>query len=203
MTKTVDSETGFVRTNVDPTYKNKPNVVMVRISGKDQAIVFNERNPEAVRLAQSIKNQDVGDLGRVMRASARFTRFFAAMSTQYNPVFTVVNFVRDLQGGVINLSSTQIADRKRQVFMGIGPALRAIYADVRAERKGGTGPQNQWAQLWDEMQNEGGTTGYRDLFADPAEILAIKKDFSCVRLIDTQQGSSHRSLSTAGLSNQS
>ena len=40
-------------------------------------------------------------------------------------------------------------------------------------------------------------------FADPADILAVKKDFSCVRLIDTQQGSSHRSLSTAGLSNQS
>lgn len=186
MTKTVDSETGFVRTNVDPTYKNKPNVVMVRISGKDQAIVFNERNPEAVRLAQSIKNQDVGDLGRVMRASARFTRFFAAMSTQYNPVFTVVNFVRDLQGGVINLSSTQIADRKRQVFMGIGPALRAIYADVRAERKGGTGPQNQWAQLWDEMQNEGGTTGYRDLFADPAErVKAIEKELAKIDRGDT------------------
>lgn len=186
MTKTVDSETGFVRTNVDPTYKNKPNVVMVRIGGKDQAIVFNERNPEAVRLAQSIKNQDVGDLGRVMRASARFTRFFAAMSTQYNPVFTVVNFVRDLQGGVINLSSTQIADRKRQVFMGIGPALRAIYADVRAERKGGTGPQNQWAQLWDEMQNEGGTTGYRDLFADPAErVKAIEKELAKIDRGDT------------------
>jgi len=186
MTKTVDSETGFVRTNVDPTYKNKPNVVMVRISGKDQAIVFNERNPEAVRLAQSIKNQDVGDLGRVMRASARFTRFFAAMSTQYNPVFTVVNFVRDLQGGVINLSSTQIADRKMQVFMGIGPALRAIYADVRAERKGGAGPQNQWAQLWEEMQNEGGTTGYRDLFADPAErVKAIEKELAKIDRGDT------------------
>ena len=43
MTKTVDSETGFVRTNVDPTYKNKPNVVMVRTRRNQPGAVFRPR----------------------------------------------------------------------------------------------------------------------------------------------------------------
>lgn len=167
--KTVDTSTGFVRSGVDPLYKNRPNVVMVRIAGKDAAVVFNERNPAAARLAQSIKSQDLDDLGAVTMAAGRFTRLIAAMSTQYNPVFSVVNFVRDVQGGILNLTNTPMADRKAQVFRDIFPALRAIYGEVRASRRGKAGPVGPWVDLWQRMQQEGGTTGYRDLYIDASD----------------------------------
>lgn len=177
MTKTVDSETGFVRTNVDPTYKNKPNVVMVRISGKDQAIVFNERNPEAVRLAQSIKSADLGELNAFDSLMGKATRWLASVNTQYNPIFGIINFARDVQAAVLQLSTTPLRGQERAVAAGVPAALRGIYAEVRSRRAGAGRGTGDWAKLWEEMQDEGGTTGYRELFIDPAErVKALNKE---------------------------
>lgn len=177
MTKTVDSETGFVRTNVDPTYKNKPNVVMVRISGKDQAIVFNERNPEAVRLAQSIKSADLGELNAFDSLMGKATRWLASVNTQYNPIFGLINFARDVQAAMLQLSTTPLRGQERAVAANVPAALRGIYAEVRARRAGAGRGTGDWAKLWEEMQDEGGTTGYRELFIDPAErVKALNKE---------------------------
>lgn len=177
MTKTVDSETGFVRTTVDPTYKNKPNVVMVRISGKDQAVVFNERNPEAVRLAQSIKSADLGELNAFDSLMGKATRWLASVNTQYNPIFGLINFARDVQAAMLQLSTTPLRGQERAVAANVPAALRGIYAEVRARRAGAGRGTGDWAKLWEEMQDEGGTTGYRELFIDPAErVKALNKE---------------------------
>ena len=167
--KTVDRETGLVRTNVDPTFKNKPNVVMVRIAGKDASITFNEQNPNAVRLAESIKNQDVGDLDAFSNIMAKGTRWLASVNTQYNPIFGLVNFTRDVQGAALQLSSTPIAGQERRVIADTPKALRAIYGEVRKRRGGAPAGTDPWVKLWEELQNEGGTTGYRELFMKPEE----------------------------------
>ena len=72
--RVLDPMTNTARTIVDPNYRNLPYVVMLRIGGKDAAITFNERNPEALRLAQSIKNLDVGDLHAAISLIAKGTR---------------------------------------------------------------------------------------------------------------------------------
>jgi len=160
--KTIDSRTGFVRTMVDPAYKHLPHVVMVRIGGNDQAIVFNEHNREAVRLAQAMKNLDIDDLHVVLGLAAKGTRWFASVNTQYNPIFGLINFARDVQAGLLNLSTTDLAGREKDVAKKIPAAMRAIYR----ERRGKTATNAQWTSLWDEFQEVGGTTGYRDMFAD-------------------------------------
>src|SRR5690606_2583949 len=73
--KTVDPRNGTVRTTIDPTFKHRPNVLMLRIAGRDKAIVFNEHNPSAVRLAESMKNLDIGDLHVVLGLAAKGTRW--------------------------------------------------------------------------------------------------------------------------------
>jgi hypothetical protein len=158
--RTVDEKTGFVQSYVDPLYKSKPNVVMLRIAGKDAAVVFNEHNPEAVRLAGALKNLDVGDMHMVFSLAAKGTRWFASINTQYNPIFGLINLARDSQAGILNLSSTAIADKKAQVVKGIAPALRAVYL---AER-GKAGIYSPWVRLWEDFQRIGGQTGYRDLY---------------------------------------
>lgn len=170
-TRTVDSSTGLVVERVDPLYKNRPNVIMVRIAGADAAIVFNERNERAARLAESLRNLDAGDLHYVLGWASKATRWFASVNTQYNPVFGVINFARDVQGALLNLGSTPLKGQELQVAKHMLPALRSIYQDLRAVRGGGTSGQagGQWGRLWDEMQNAGGTTGYRDLYADPKD----------------------------------
>jgi hypothetical protein len=194
--KTVDRETGFVRTGVDPTYRNKPNVLMVRIGGKDHAIVFNERNPQAVRMAVSLKNQDVGDVGpaittandvatKLIRGAVNVgksgTRWLASVNTQYNPIFGIINFARDVQAAVLQLSTTPLAGQERAVANYVLPAMRGIYSEVRSRRKGQGRGQGDWAKLWEDMQDEGGTTGFRDLFADPNERMdALMKELNAL-----------------------
>lgn len=162
MIKTIDSRTGFVRTLVDPQFKNLPNVVMVRIAGNDQAIVFNEHNKQAKRLAEAIKNIDVGDLHVVLGLAAKGTRWFASINTQYNPIFGLVNFARDVQSGLLNLTTTPLAGKQKEVAANIPAAMRAIYR----ERRGKSAASVEWARLWDEYQTVGGITGYKDMFAD-------------------------------------
>lgn len=173
MLKTIDQRTGFVRSQVDPTYKNKPNVLMVRIAGRDAAIVFNEHNPEAVRLAEALKNLDGQDLDVVERTIGKVTRWFSAVNTQYNPVFGIINLLRDGQSGILNLTSTALGDKKWPVSKHIPAAIKAIYQMERGKQA-----SNQvMGALWSEFQNVGGQTGYRDLYASPDDrVKALDKE---------------------------
>jgi hypothetical protein len=158
----IDPDTGFVTETIDPTYKNKPNVFVVRVKGEDRAIIFSERNERAVRMAASLKNLDVAEMALGLNQVAKVTRYFASINTQYNPIFGIVNVVRDVQGAMLNLASTPIDGKHGEVARNVLPAMRAIW---NVEREGVKG-QQQWRDLWNEMQEVGGITGYRELFRD-------------------------------------
>jgi len=119
-------------------------------------------------MAEALKNLDADQLGQVMSMAANVTRYFASVNTQFNPIFGAVNFIRDAKGAVFNLTTTPLADRKAEVMGNVMPALRGIYTAVRAERDRRTA-NGKWADLWDEFQNEGGQTGFRDLFSKSQE----------------------------------
>jgi hypothetical protein len=171
--RTVNDRTGLVEDRIDPSYKNRDNVIMARIpyaDGKivDHSVVFNERDERAMRMAQSLKNLDQDQIGEVLGAASSITRYFASINTQYNPIFGVINLTRDVQGAMLNLSSTPLAGKQTAVLGNTLSALRGIYADIRDHRKGKQ-PSSVWAQLWDEFQKEGGQTGYRDMFKNAKE----------------------------------
>ena len=166
----LNEKTGLVETRIDPMFKSRENAIVAKIAdGKggvqEIAVLFNEHNERAMRLAASMKNLDAAQLEGVLGVSAIITRYFASINTQYNPVFGVVNLVRDYQGAAMNLTSTPLAGHKAEVMnpLTVMSALKGIYLDTRAERKGGMA-MSKWAQLWEEFNLEGGTTGYRDLF---------------------------------------
>lgn len=165
----VDPRTGLVSQRVNPTLRNSPNVLAVRIDGQEKYVFFNASDERSQRMATALKNLDADQLGRVMGIAAQITRYFASVNTQYNPIFGAINFLRDVQTAGLQLSTTPIADRKAQVLADTIPALRGIYGDVRAERKGRSKPTGTWATLWEEFQREGGQTGYRDQFSKSAE----------------------------------
>jgi hypothetical protein len=164
-----NEKTGLVEERADPQYKNRANVIVAKIKdskGKvqEKAVIFNEQDERAMRMAAAMKNLDATQLEGALGVSAAITRYFAAINTQYNPVFGVVNLTRDLQASLLNLSSTQIAGHKAQVLKNIVPAIIGIYRASRANTKGKAQVRSPMADLWDEMQQEGGMTGYRDLF---------------------------------------
>ncbi len=163
--QTIDPRTGLVVQRVNPLLRTSDNVLAVRIDGRERYVFFNPNNDRSQRMAEALKNLDADQLGRVMSMTAMVTRWFASVNTQFNPIFGVINFGRDVQGAVLNLTTTQIADRKAEVMAGVMPALRGIYSDLRSRRAGKGPATGTWATLWEEFQREGGQTGFRDMFA--------------------------------------
>jgi hypothetical protein len=166
--KVLNLATGEMVWTPDFDYKKKNNVVMSRQLDDDGKIVergveFNLENDRARRMADSIRNIDMDNLGLVLSTSAKVTRFIASMNTQYNPIFGVTNFVRDVGTAMFNLTTTPIAGHQKEVMSHAIPALMGVYSVVRSERAGrpATG---EWAKLFNEFQEHGGQTGYRDLF---------------------------------------
>ncbi|MFA7290879.1 MAG: LPD38 domain-containing protein [Rhodocyclaceae bacterium] len=154
-----------VTERVVPGFSSRDNVLLTRINGEDHYIIFNERDERAMRMAQSLKNLDMDNLGRVLSIVGKATRYLASINTQYNPVFGVINLIRDAQGALINLSSTPLAGQQKKVFGYTKDALIGIYQDIRAHRAGKK-PASSWAGLFEEFQKEGGQTGYRDQYAN-------------------------------------
>jgi GNAT superfamily N-acetyltransferase len=176
---------GLVEERPDPMFKSRENVVVARLPNDDgtiteHAVIFNEHDERAVRMSSALKNLDANDLGEVLGLAAKVTRYLASINTQYNPIFGVVNLVRDTQGAMLNLSTTAIAGKQADVMKHTILALRGIYIDARAARHGEQ-PRSAWAQLWEEFQREGGQTGFRDMFRtskDRAE--AIERELIAV-----------------------
>ena len=165
----LDPRTGLVTQRVNPLLRNSPNVLAVRINGEEKYVFFNANDERSQRMVSALKNLDAEQLSWAVGLVAQVTRYFAAVNTQYNPIFGVINLIRDTQGATLQLSTTPIADRKKEVMSNIIPALRGIYADVRATRKGQQRPGGVWASLWEEFQREGGQTGFRDQFSRSTE----------------------------------
>lgn len=146
-----------------PGYKSLPNVLVAKIKdGKgnvaERVVVFDDGNDRAMRMATALKNLDAEKLEGLIAASAKVTRYFASINTQYNPVFGFTNLVRDLQGAAINLASTPLAGRQAEIM---GQAMKFLTEAAAAGfRMDGIKDQ----ALWQELQREGGTTGYRDLY---------------------------------------
>lgn len=173
MERKYDPRTNSVKLVADPNYKNRDNVVTAKLRGADGkvsevAVVFNEDDNRAKRMAESLKNLDGQTLEGLYAAAAPITRYLAAMSTQYNPIFGMLNLARDLQGAAIYLDGTPLADQKKKVAANGVKAIVDIYQAARADRKNQP-HTGEWTKWWDMFQEDGGPTGYRDIFKDSNE----------------------------------
>ena len=166
--KAIDKKRNEVVERINATLRGNENVLSMRFNGQDRYVFFNPNDPRSERMAKSLKNLDADQLGGILGPLSTVTRWMAAVNTQYNPIFGAYNFLRDVQGATLQLSDTPLANDKKAVLGGTLPALKGIYAAIRAERNGtqATGP---WSALWEEFQQEGGQTGFRDQFSRSQE----------------------------------
>lgn len=158
----VNESKEVVASKVNVMARYKDFVFPIRINGKDRYIFFNKNDPRALRMVESLKNLDVENLGAAIGLAGRFTRWFKNVNTQYNPVFGLVNFIRDASGALLNLTNTEIAGEQTKVLAGAYKAMGGILNVHRAERKGAPIPDGPWAKLYQEARAEGFQTGYRD-----------------------------------------
>lgn len=173
--RTVNPATGLVENRVDPTYKNRPNVLTLKIDGEEHTITFDEKNEEGMRLAMSMKNLSAQQLGEVTQLVGKLTRFLATMSTTANPVFGVRNFLRDLQTSYVNLSDTELASKKAEVFKGVPGAIKGMWDMTRGKKN------SVWAKHAAEFKAAGGQTGWMDHYNNIGERAAsLKKELDAM-----------------------
>lgn len=167
-TRVLDKVTGLVRNQADPMYRSRDNAIVAKVNGQEHAILMNEDDPRAMRMAEALKNLDAAQLEGLLGATATATRYFAAVNTQYNPIFGVTNFVRDIQEAMLHLQSTPLAGQQARLFKNTFTAVGAV---MKAERDGrkGNNATGKWGVLWEDFQNTGGQTGFRDQFSSSAD----------------------------------
>lgn len=159
----LDPKTGEVKWYPDPTFKGHEHVVNFRVKGVDYAIVFNHKNTRAMEMAKAFRDTDTGQMTGILKAVAPYTRYLASINTQYNPIFGIVNFVRDAQFAMLTLTSTPLAGKQLEVLNNARKSMTGIFQDARDARHG-LPPSSATAHLWERFQHVGGPTGYRDLF---------------------------------------
>ncbi len=151
---------GLVETMVDPRYKDAKNVLTYRFNGQDRVIIFNEYEPENMRLALSLKNMDGVELDKVENIIAKGTRWFASVNTQFNIAFGIVNAIRDVQAALLNLNSTPLKGKQKQILGNLLDSFKII-----------TGVERGWQNIdpvlkskYDRFNKAGGTTAFRQMF---------------------------------------
>jgi hypothetical protein len=167
----IDKETGQVGYKLSPLTLAQDNAFPVRINGKDRYIFFNRNNPEAMRMARAISGLDIDKLDAATTAIGAVSHWIAAVNTQYNPVFGMVNLVRDSEGAMLNLASTELKGMQKAVASKIPPSLNTIRKVLKAERRGipldeafkKSTPEYEDAMLFKQFRDDGGQTGYRDM----------------------------------------
>jgi hypothetical protein len=135
---------------------------MFRVKGKDIGIVFNDKNPDNVRLAQSLKNMDGKQLDAVEKIISKGTRWIAATATQWNVIWGMFNFIRDSEGSMVNLTTTPLRGKQLQVLGHLPFAMKAIWATQR----GWKGIDPKYKAYYESFNKSGGTTGFSQMFDD-------------------------------------
>lgn len=175
--RAIDPKKNEVVNRINATLRKSDNVLAMRINGEDRYVFFNQNDPRAKRAAEALKNLDADQLGPVLGIVSQVTRWMASVNTQYNPIFGAYNFLRDVQGAALQLSDTPLRGKQKEVLSGVLPSLKTIYAAMRAERDGKK-IDTEMGRLWNEFQEEGGQTGFRDMFSRSQERAdALEKEF--------------------------
>ncbi|NWF45362.1 hypothetical protein F3K02_08890 [Hydrogenophaga sp. D2P1] len=176
--KTVDPTLGRVVSRPNPMYKSLPGAIVLKVNGEDRVLMVNVNDPRGLRMAENLKNMDgLTKFDIAGSIVGKTTRWLASVNTQFNPAFGLVNLTRDTLGGAINLSSTKLRGKTLKVLAMTPGALKGIGLELSGKKSG------EWGRLFRQFQQDGGQTGYREMFKDAndrakaleAELKAMEK----------------------------
>lgn len=163
--RTVDDTTGKVIDRPNPMYRNLPGAIPLKVNGEDRVLMLNTAEERGQRLAASLKNLDgLTKLDIAGNIVGKATRWLAAVNTQYNPAFGLVNLTRDTLGGAINLGSTELRGNALKVLSQTPAAIFGIARELATGKQTG-----KWGKLYRQFVADGGQTGWKENWRDPHE----------------------------------
>lgn len=98
-TKMVYTSDGLIRTIVDPNYRNRDGIVVLKVQGKE--VVLEVDDPE---IEEVLKRPLLEHYGKWMRFGMLASRTFSQLTTTRDPGFLLTNMPRDIQDAVINMT---------------------------------------------------------------------------------------------------
>lgn len=163
---------GVVKLVPDMTYKNAPDVLVVKEDGKEVAIrIYDENVARAMTGASALSPASKNLL---VQGMASLNRYLAKINTAYNPEFLITNFVRDLQTFGVNVQQYDIDGIAKDSIRDLKSALSGVRDSVR-----GTNNNPAMRRAFERFKELGGTTemyGFTDLETRIKEINEVMAD---------------------------
>lgn len=144
-TPVMDSATGLVR------YENQsrlaagdaPYTVTAKVDGVEHRITLNRDNPNAVRVAEAMRNLGGPEFGTILSFMATAGQIFSAINTRYNPSFVVRNALRDAQ------TMAFVGQMHAEEMPGFVAAVLRDYKHAMTAPKRGDGEWAKWRREWE------------------------------------------------------
>lgn len=145
------SSKGVVKTMVDPMYKNSDDVMVVKREGEEIPIRINNRFLQKALLSKKSASPDLAE--KALSFMQMGNRFLASVNTAWNPEFMLINFPRDLQTALINISQYEIDGIKKKVLKDSFKAIRGVHQVLRDPNA-----ENDWSDWYKMFREDGGNT---------------------------------------------
>lgn len=163
------SSKGVVKTMVDPMYKNSDEVLVVKRAGEEIPIRIDNPFLQKALLSKKTGNPDLAE--KAIGFLQNMNRWLASVNTALNPEFMLVNFPRDLQTALINISQYEIDGIKKSVFKDAVGAVKSVHQILRNPES-----QNAWSDWYKMFLEDGGNTnGFFGTFTIADRLKEIEK----------------------------
>lgn len=160
----LNEETGLVEEAIDENYYGRDDVMVARVNGVPVTMEFKEKGFGTFADAIHGKVAPVDPMS-AMELMGKVSRFLGSLLTTYNPVFTAVNFMRDVQSMYLQA----VSDKKISLAMAnrmLGALPQAIRVAMMAATNGrlnlGLRPNHPMVLAYQEMKANGGLTFFAD-----------------------------------------
>jgi hypothetical protein len=137
------------------------NVLSLKINGRERFVFFNQKDPNAIRMVRSLKNLEAEKLGPITKAMRSITHYFGQVNTVIDPVFSIVNGLKDYPFAMANLSTTALKGKQAEVTSKIFPAMMGIISTLRKQKAGDNTAESEWQNIYKEAKAAGFQTANR------------------------------------------
>lgn len=137
------------------------NVLSLKINGRERYVFFNQKDPLAIRMVRSLKNLEAEKLGPMTSMMRRVTHYFGQINTVIDPVFSMVNGLKDYPFAMANLSTTKLKGKQLEVSKNIFPAMMGIISTLRKQKAGNNTANSEWQKIYQEAKAAGFQTANR------------------------------------------
>jgi N12 class adenine-specific DNA methylase len=141
--------------------------VSLKIDGKEARVTMNEKNPQARKLAASMRHLDEQKTSGALVYLSKWNRFLSTANTSLSADFIVTNAFRDMQTAAVNLAGIDLPGLQKRVAKDY---RKAFVASMKGSFDKGSGP---WADAWTEYADAGGRIYYNQM----QDVAGITRDF--------------------------